>query len=190
MSKWDLSTAWDVSTAKNENETGSGFWASQIGIASTAYNVGNNRGSSPYGLGFSTTGTRFWWLAGEGGSPGASNLFENETQRSYGLTSAYYNAKYDNYDMFPQVGRNQRVDNSDNRKRFHMRHMYPNTPEFVGFGSNGKIMYVLNSFDDDIHQYHLAAPYDMFNWTEQPMDIGFSTDGRQMYVLGQDTKKI
>jgi DNA-binding beta-propeller fold protein YncE len=190
LSKWDLSTAWDVSTAKNENETGSGFWASQIGIASTAYNVGNNRGSSPYGLGFSTTGTRFWWLAGEGGSPGASNLFENETQRSYGLTSAYYNAKYDNYDMFPQVGRNQRVDNSDNRKRFHMRHMYPNTPEFVGFGSNGKIMYVLNSFDDDIHQYHLAAPYDMFNWTEQPMDIGFSTDGRQMYVLGQDTKKI
>ena len=190
ISEWTLTTPWDVSTARNENETGSGFWSSQIGIASTAYNVGNNRGSSPYGLGFSTDGGTFWWLDGANNN---NALFENKTPpgRAYGFTSAFYNAKYDNYDQYPQIGRRQTVDNSDNRKRFHMKHMYPNTPEFIGFGSDGRIAYVLNSGNDDnVVQYHLPAPYDFFHFTEQPIDIGFKTDGRQMYVLGEDSKKI
>tara|TARA_Y100000004_G_scaffold196126_1_gene265153 strand:+ start:11712 stop:28643 length:16932 start_codon:yes stop_codon:yes gene_type:complete len=190
LHQFDLDTAWDIKTTKNYRETGSGNYRNSIsGVATTSFQLNNNRGSSPYGLGFSTDRSRFWWLDG-GNSQNA--VFEHYRQTTTGITSAYWHANYDNYDQYPQVDRKGNYDqNTDDRRRFNMGRQYPHTPEYVGFGSEGNIMYILHSSHADmIHQYHLPTPYRMNWYTEKPYDIGFSTDGQYFYVLGDDSKRI
>lgn len=189
LHQFNLDTAWDIKSTKNYRETGSGNYLNSVaGVATTSFVINNNRGSSPYGLAFSTDRSRFWWLDGANNN---NAVFEHWRQTKTGITSAYFFSRYDNYDQHPQVDRRGYVDgDSDDRLRFHMKHMYPNTPEQVAFGSDGKIMYVLSSWDDMIHQYHLPTPYRMNFYTEYPWDCGFSTDGRWFYVLGDDTKRI
>jgi len=189
LHQFNLNTAWDIKSTKNYRETGSGnYYNSIAGIATTSFSLTNNRGSSPYGLAFSTDRSRFWWLDGANSN---NAVFEHYRQTTTGITSAYWYANYDNYDQYPQIDRRGYVDgDADDRLSFHMRHMYPNSPEFIGFGSEGKIMYVMNDSHDMIHQYHLPTPYRLNFYTERPWDCGFSTDGQYFYVLGDDTKRI
>lgn len=189
LHQFNLDTAWDIKTTKNYRETGSGNYLNSVaGVATTSFQITNNRGGSPYGLAFSTDRSRFWWLDG---SNTQNAVFEHWRQTTTGITSAYWYSLYDNIDQYPQVDRKGYYDgNSDDRLRFNMGRQYPTTPEFIGFGSEGNIMYILSEGTDMIHQYHLPTPYRMNWYTEQPWDIGFSTDGQWFYVMGNDSRKI
>jgi sugar lactone lactonase YvrE len=183
LSQFDLRTPWDVSTTKNEeNPYGS------VGVASTAFYPGSSQAYYPYGLGFSTDGYKAWWADG---SNVTNTIQEIEFTRPFGISSSYYSSRFDNYERFPQAGRSAKeLGQGDSRLRFYMKSQYSYAPTAVGWGSDGRILYVLDANMAMIQQYHCPAPYDLFNFTEKPRDIGFSTDGRKMYVLGDDQQRI
>ena len=76
-----------------------------------------------------------------------------------------------------------------------------NSPEGLAFSADGTTMFVVDSDNDAVNQYALAAPFDVSNATfadsfsvgtqdEEPRGIAFSNDGMMMFITGHDNVSV
>ena len=75
------------------------------------------------------------------------------------------------------------------------------SPHGLTFSNNGTRMFVVGSFDQDINEYALAAPFDISDATfvdslpivskdAEPQDLAFSNDGTRLFVTGSDNDAV
>ncbi len=75
------------------------------------------------------------------------------------------------------------------------------TPHGLTFSNDGTSMFVVGSFDQDINEYELTAPFDISDATfvdslpivskdAEPQDLAFSNDGTRLFVTGSDNDAV
>ena len=151
VNEYDLSTAWDISTASY--------------LQNFSVSVQDN---TPWGIFFKPDGTKMYMS-------GLSNdsIFEYDLSTAWDISTASYSQ---NYSVATQE----------------------NTPTEVNFNPDGTKLFVLGNQNDSVYEYDLSTAWDIstasynsvsFSLTSQeanPYGFRFSTDGLKMYVLGFD----
>ena len=177
INEYDLSTAWDISTASyNQNFSVSG------------------QDTSPKGLFFKPDGTAVYMIG-----------ITNDRVYQYALGGFYVGAqetipngvtfKPDGDKMYVIGSGGDAVDEySANSAKLSVANK-DTAPTGVTFKSDGTEMYVVGSSSDSVHQYSLSTAWDItsasflqtFSVSAQelvPFEVVFKTDGTKMYITG------
>jgi DNA-binding beta-propeller fold protein YncE len=154
VNEYDLSTAWDVSSASyNQN-----------------FDVSSQE-SSPLGLSFKTDGTKMY-VAGSGGD----KVNEYDLSTAWDISSASFNQLFD-------------VSSQDT------------SPRAIFFRGDGLKMYLNGATGDAVYEYDLSTAWDIssasflqnFSVASQeptPEGIFFKPDGLKMYITGSTTGAV
>lgn len=147
--EYDLSTAWDVSTA---------VYLQLFSVAA--------QDLTPWSLFFKPDGTKMYVVGGTG-----IDINEYNLSTAWNVTTAVY---LQNFSVTTQETQ----------------------PRAVFFKSDGLKMYVMGAAGDDVNEYHLSAAWNIVTASyvqsfsvsaeeDSPSGLFFSTDGTKMYVCGQ-----
>ena len=206
VNEYDLSTAWDVSTA------------SYVQIFDVS-----SQDVTPQGIQFKPDGTKMYvnGIAND-------NIYEYDLSTAWDISTASYSTSmslsgYDgatngfcfNNDGTKVFTTGSTVDSVrewalspawDISSGSHVYNFKVNTeetsPEGVTFNSDGTKMFVIGLNSDTVHQYTLSTGFDLttaaysnvsFSVASQdgsPRDVAFSSDGRKMYVAGATNDTI
>lgn len=191
--EYDLSTAWDVSSASflrsssslNASEgTPTGVFLSPDG--DIAYFVGRNSASvypmplafdvsaqdtNPRGVAFKTDGTKMYMVGDSG-----NDVNEYDLSSAWDLSTATYS---------------QTLDTSSQEA----------SPEGIFFKPDGTLMFIVGDSDDEVNEFSLSSAWDISSAshvrafsvaTEQtsPTGIFFKPDGTKMYISGNSGDEI
>jgi DNA-binding beta-propeller fold protein YncE len=148
VNEYNLSTAWDISTASYLQN----------------FYVGD-RDTIPYGLFFKPDGTKMY-IAGDQDNA----ILEYALSTAWNITTASYS-------------HNLSIGSQDT------------TPEDIFFKPDGTKMYLLGSTGDSVNEYDLSTAWDIStashlqifyvgNQDTAPTSVFFKTDGTKMYILG------
>lgn len=149
--QYDLSTAWDVSTASYNSVSKS--------VAAEE--------STPYGLFFKSDGTKMFVMGTSG-----DDVNEYDLSTAWDLSTATYSQ---NFSVSAQE----------------------TGPQGLAFKTDGTIMYVMGTSGDDVNQYTLSTAWDVStaSYASKVFDVGdqfiipagldFKSDGTRFYVVSQ-----
>tara|TARA_R110000803_G_scaffold61660_3_gene121625 strand:- start:1627 stop:2781 length:1155 start_codon:yes stop_codon:yes gene_type:complete len=206
VNEYDLSTAWDISTASYLQN----------------FSVGTQEGF-PYGLFFKPDGTKMY-ITGEAGN----DVNEYNLSTAWDVSTASY---VQNFSVSAQITGTTGVffkpdgsvmyvigfGNLDTVNQYSLSTAWDistasyvqnfnvgtqeNTPHGLFFKPDGLSMYVTGLSGDDINEYNLSAAWDISTATflqnfsvaaqdTSPTEAFFKTDGSKMYVLGAATDKV
>lgn len=193
VNEYDLSTAWDVSTASyNQNLSLAG------------------RSSNPRGLFFKNDGTKMFV-----GDANSNAVLEYDLSTAWDVSTGSYQQSYAHGKgttegvHFSPDGDNMYVLSSggDAVYQFALGQVFLNTvakssgPKDIQFKPDGTKFYIADNNNDDIDQYNLSTAWDIMTATyassfalsgqseTQPQALVFKSDGTKMYAAGsgQDT---
>ena len=157
--EYDLSTAWDISTFS---------YVQNFDIS--------GRETNPFGLDFSSDGTKFYVLgiSGAGGSP-SDAIHQYNLSTAWDISTASFSASF---------GINAQGSN----------------PRAIHLKPDGTKIYVVEKDDDAVDEYDMSTAYDIstasFNQTKSvsedgdPNGLFFKPDGLKMYVFGDSGREI
>ena len=142
------------------------FDISRAAFTSVTFNVGEQEGN-PRGMAFSSDGSKMFVVGST-----ADNVTEYTLTAPFDISTA----------TFANVTFNVRTQDR--------------VPTDMAFSSDGTKMFILGSFDDDVNEYTLTAPFDIstaaftnvtfsvVNEEGNPQGMAFSSDGSKMFVVG------
>ena len=194
--EYDLSTAWDVSTASysqyfsvNDQETAiRGLYFRSTGTE--MFILGNTKQVHKYSL--STA-----WDVSTASYNGVDKIVNAGGESSFG--ALYF--KDDGTKLFILGENHDQVDEfSLGEKKFSVTSQ-ETAPTGLAFKSDGTKMFVVGTSGDDINEYNLTTAWDVFtasysqnfsvsSQTTAPEGVRFKSDGTVMYVGGAATDKI
>ena len=156
------------STVDNVNEytLTAPFDISMATFTNVTFNVGEQEGN-PRGMAFSSDGAKMFVVGST-----VDNVNEYTLTAPFDISTATFT------NVTFNVGEQDRV------------------PTDMAFSSDGTKMFILGSFDDDVNEYTLTAPFDISTATfanvtfpvvkeeGNPQGMAFSSDGSKMFVVG------
>ena len=157
--EYDLSTAWDISTFS---------YVQNFDIS--------GKETNPFGLDFSSDGTKFYVLgiSGTGGAP-SDAIHQYNLSTAWDISTASYSASF---------GINAQGSN----------------PRAIHLKPDGTKIYVVEKDDDAVDEYDMSTAYDIstasFNQTKSvsedgdPNGLFFKPDGLKMYVFGDSGREV
>jgi sugar lactone lactonase YvrE len=150
----------------------SGFGVSNASYDSVSFSV-NSQTTSPYGLAFSSDGTKMYMLSG-----GLGTVFQYSLSTAFDLSTSSYDSV--SLDASSQ----------------------DSAMAGVAFNTDGTKMYLVGYNGDAVYQYSLSTGFDLstasydsvsFSVSSQlsiPFSVTFNTDGTKMYVSGFSTDTV
>ena len=143
-----------------------------VSYDSVSFNV-TSEDSTPFGLAFSTDGTKMYILG-----TSSDSVYQYSLSTGFDLSTASYDS----------------VSFSVNSQ--------DSTPYGIAFNNDGTKMFIAGGSSSTIYQYSLSTGFDLstasydsvsFSVTSQdiyPTDIAFSTDGTKMHIVGNNTGSV
>lgn len=178
--QYDLSTAWDVSTAS---------YREQFSVSAEE--------TTPKGMYIKPDGTRMYVVGQTGDDVNEYVLGGFDVFAKTGTDSTGFFFKDDGSKMYVLGQTGSPADAVHEYKASSSFDVSgkDTTPTGVKFKSDGTEMYVVGASSDSVHQYSLSTPWDItsasflqtFSVSAQealPFDIAFKSDGTKMYITG------